>query len=115
MLLTEAIDELRRLADLDLDFNIGEMPSLDDTATSSLTDAQKQQFCDILWYSARRLYQDVDFEFSTVTFEPLAGDQQFNLHDDVIGGTPTIARLLFHVDVCWINNVEIAMLQWSEF
>lgn len=115
MLLSDAIDELRRLVDLDLDFNVGDMPRLDETVTSSLTDAQKQQFCDILWYSARRLYQDVDFEYSTVTFDPLASDQQFNLHDDVIGGTPTIERLLFHVDACWIADTQIQVLQWSAF
>lgn len=102
MLLSEATAYLQQLVDLDLDLNVGTSPT-------------DQQLCDLLWWSARRLYQDVDYLYSTVAFDPQTGDQQFFLHDDTISATPQIGACLFHVDAVRIADYEIEFCPWPRF
>lgn len=102
MTLQEAIDALEALVDLDLDLNVGESPT-------------DQQLCDLLSASAMRVYQDVEYQYSTVAFDPVAGDNEIALQDDTLTGSPTIGANLFHVDEVRLNGLPIGFLPWDAF
>lgn len=102
MTLQEAIDRIQPFFDLDLDNN----------DQSTLSD---QDYATMLWYSARRRYQDIDYHFSTVTFDPIAGDQEFDLQFDSVSGSNKIGNPLFKVTEVRVNDVPVKILSWRKF
>lgn len=102
MTLQEAIDALSALVDMDLDLNVGSSPS-------------DQQLCDLLSSSAMRVYHEVRYQYNTVGFDPVAGDQTIPLQDDTLSGSPTIDVNLFYVDEVRLNGLPIGFLKWDSF
>lgn len=102
MTLQEAIDALEALVDLDLDLNVGDSPT-------------DQQLCDLLSASATRVYQEVQYEYATAAFDPVAGDQVLPMQDDTLNGSPTFGANLFDVKEVRIGGYPITFYPWREF